>query len=137
MYRLSIKWIFLILSSFCRAKGFPEHMASFLVCAQENIGLQWILRHTPEIHYTAFPAGRGPFFARSSHRRWLDLASSCIRGCKNMKKSAGILTAIACFFAGMVFGFFISPVKQGIGNNSGNNNGNTYLDRSEIAQPQA
>jgi hypothetical protein len=58
---LSKKPFFLILSSFCRAKGFPERMASLLVCAQENVEFQWISGHAPEIHYSARPAGRDLF----------------------------------------------------------------------------
>lgn len=51
-----------------------------------------------------------------------------------MRKATGILTAIACFFAGIVVGFLLSPVKQGIGNYSGNNNGNTYLDQKQTEE---
>ena len=40
-----------------------------------------------------------------------------------MDKNEKILLGTACFFAGAVVGFLISPIKKGIycGNNSGNN----------------
>ena len=40
-----------------------------------------------------------------------------------MNKKDTILLGAACFFSGMVAGFFIAPIKKGIycGNNSGNN----------------
>ncbi len=43
-----------------------------------------------------------------------------------MRKSTAILTAAVCFFFGIVLGFLISPIKNGIsvGNNSGNTKGN-------------
>lgn len=37
-----------------------------------------------------------------------------------MKKGQVFLVAAASFFAGVALGFFASPVKNGIGNNSGN-----------------
>jgi hypothetical protein len=37
-----------------------------------------------------------------------------------MNKKTGILLSIMCFAIGMVFGFMISPAKQGFGNNCGN-----------------
>ncbi|BCN32081.1 hypothetical protein [Anaeromicropila herbilytica] len=46
-----------------------------------------------------------------------------------MNKNTGIILAVASFFAGMVCGFFIAPMKQGIGNNSGNNY--NYYDKKE------
>ena len=64
IFRLSTKSVFLILSSFCTAKGFSEHMASSLVCAPKNVKFQWILGHAPEIHYSARPAGRGLFLLK-------------------------------------------------------------------------
>ena len=63
------KVIFLILSSFCRLSGFPEHTLRLLVCAQKNVGFQWISGHVPEIHYSARSAERELFFARLGHHR--------------------------------------------------------------------
>lgn len=42
-----------------------------------------------------------------------------------MNKSTGIIFGAAVFFAGVICGFFLSPIKKGIyiGNNSGNNCG--------------
>jgi hypothetical protein len=48
-----------------------------------------------------------------------------------MKKTTGILLAIACLFAGMVMGFLISPVKAGFGNNAGNTNYNYYYKKED------
>lgn len=41
-----------------------------------------------------------------------------------MKKSTGVLLSFACFLLGLVVGFLLAPIKQGIqvGNNSGNTN---------------
>lgn len=38
-----------------------------------------------------------------------------------MKKSSTFWMSTAFLFMGMVIGFLISPVKKGMGNNSGNN----------------
>lgn len=41
-----------------------------------------------------------------------------------MKNSEKVLLGAACFFAGVVAGFLIAPIKEGI--HCGNNNGNQY-----------
>lgn len=40
-----------------------------------------------------------------------------------MKNNEKVLLGLSCFLGGVVAGFFIAPIKQGIycGNNSGNN----------------
>ncbi|SHK97875.1 hypothetical protein SAMN02745136_03783 [Anaerocolumna jejuensis DSM 15929] len=43
-----------------------------------------------------------------------------------MKKSVAILVSIICLLTGVILGFFLSPVKYGIGNNSGNTTNNYY-----------
>lgn len=45
-----------------------------------------------------------------------------------MNKNEKILLGAACFFAGAVTGFLISPIKKGI--YCGNNSGNNYLDKN-------
>lgn len=39
-----------------------------------------------------------------------------------MEKKTVILISLISFLSGLVLGFFISPVKQGFGNNCGNHN---------------
>ncbi len=51
-----------------------------------------------------------------------------------MKKTTGILLALACFFAGTFLGFLVSPAKQGFGNNSGNTN-NYYGHKKDDDNP--
>lgn len=45
-----------------------------------------------------------------------------------MKKSETVLAALCCLFFGIVVGFLIAPVKQGIeiGNNAGNTTNHNY-----------
>jgi len=43
-----------------------------------------------------------------------------------MSRKAMIGFGLLCFFAGISFGFLISPAKQGFGNNSGNQTYNHY-----------
>lgn len=43
-----------------------------------------------------------------------------------MKKSMVFLIGFACFFAGVGLGFMISPAKNGMGNNCGNNTNNYW-----------
>lgn len=38
------------------------------------------------------------------------------------EKKEKLLLALACFFAGMVFGFYSAPIKKGISVSCGNNN---------------
>jgi hypothetical protein len=40
-----------------------------------------------------------------------------------MQRVTGILLAVSCFFAGIVLGFLIAPIKGGFGG-FGNNSGN-------------
>ena len=47
-----------------------------------------------------------------------------------MSKKQSILLSITFFLAGVVFGFLLSPIKQGIGNNCGNNY-NYYKEKDE------
>ncbi len=42
-----------------------------------------------------------------------------------MKMRTGVLIPAISFFLGMSIGFLVSPVRDGIGNHSGNNCGNT------------
>jgi hypothetical protein len=37
-----------------------------------------------------------------------------------MDKKRGFLISLICFLTGVIVGFIISPVKQGMGNNCGN-----------------
>ena len=53
-----------------------------------------------------------------------------------MNKWTGILLAFASFFAGMVLGFLIAPVKAGLGNNSGNTTNNHYYKSEESENPE-
>ena len=46
-----------------------------------------------------------------------------------MDKNEKILLGAACFFAGVVAGFLIAPIKKGI--YCGNNNGNNYMNKDE------
>lgn len=46
-----------------------------------------------------------------------------------MRKEEKILVGAACFFAGVVAGFLIAPIKKGI--YCGNNNGNDYVGKVE------
>ena len=46
-----------------------------------------------------------------------------------MNKKEKILLGAACFFAGVVAGFLIAPIKKGI--YCGNNNGNKYGEGNE------
>ena len=46
-----------------------------------------------------------------------------------MKDKEKIFFGAACFFAGAVAGFLISPIKKGI--YCGNNSGNTYLGKDK------
>lgn len=39
----------------------------------------------------------------------------------NMYKKTGILLAIISFLSGIITGFLLAPIKNGIGNDSGNN----------------
>ncbi len=48
-----------------------------------------------------------------------------------MSKKSGILLGLACFFAGMAIGFLVAPVKEGIGNNCGNNTHYHYHEPEE------
>ena len=48
-----------------------------------------------------------------------------------MKKKEIFMLAAITFSVGMVLGFLISPVKQGIGNNSGNTT-NNYYDKKRL-----
>lgn len=48
------------------------------------------------------------------------------------KKEVFMLSALA-FSVGIVFGFLISPVKNGFGNNSGNTINNNYGEEHSIA----
>lgn len=43
-----------------------------------------------------------------------------------MKKREFFMLSALAFFMGIVFGFLISPAKNGIGNNSGNTTNNYY-----------
>ena len=47
-----------------------------------------------------------------------------------MSKKQTILLSITFFLTGVVFGFLLAPIKQGIGNNCGNNY-NYYKDKEE------
>ncbi len=47
-----------------------------------------------------------------------------------MSKKHTVLLSITFFLAGIVFGFFLAPIKQGIGNNCGNNY-HYYKDNNE------
>lgn len=38
-----------------------------------------------------------------------------------MSKKQHFLTSAVCLLCGIIIGFFIAPIKQGIGNNCGNN----------------
>lgn len=49
-----------------------------------------------------------------------------------MNKNEKILLGAACFFAGAVTGFLISPIKKGI--YCGNNSGNKYNDKNESVE---
>lgn len=46
-----------------------------------------------------------------------------------MKNKEKIVFGAACFFAGVVAGFLIAPIKKGI--YCGNNSGNNYLGKDE------
>lgn len=50
-----------------------------------------------------------------------------------MKDKETLLLSTTCFFAGVVVGFLIAPIKKGVycGNNSGNNSGNQYKELKE------
>lgn len=50
------------------------------------------------------------------------------------KREIYMLSALA-FSMGVVFGFLISPVKNGIGNNAGNST-NNYYDKDHITAKQ-
>ena len=43
-----------------------------------------------------------------------------------MKKSTAALVSIICLLGGIILGFLIAPVKEGIGNNCGNTTHNHY-----------
>lgn len=45
---------------------------------------------------------------------------------KNDHKKHGVLYSLLAFFIGVTLGFLISPIKKGIGNNSGNTTHNYY-----------
>lgn len=47
-----------------------------------------------------------------------------------MENREKILLGTACFFAGMVAGFLIAPIKKGI--HCGNNSGNNYTERNNL-----
>jgi hypothetical protein len=48
-----------------------------------------------------------------------------------MDKKTKFLIGAVLFLSGIIIGFFISPIKQGIGNNSGNNTTNHYNNEKE------
>jgi len=48
-----------------------------------------------------------------------------------MDKKTKFLIGAVLFLSGIIIGFFISPIKQGIGNNSGNNITNHYNKEEE------
>ncbi|HEX2985779.1 MAG TPA: hypothetical protein VHO71_03090 [Caproiciproducens sp.] len=41
-----------------------------------------------------------------------------------VRKSTGILLSAVLFFLGIIFGFFMAPMKGGVNLNIGNNSGN-------------
>ncbi|MGN6712540.1 hypothetical protein [Anaerocolumna jejuensis] len=43
-----------------------------------------------------------------------------------MKKSTAAFVSLICLLTGVILGFILSPVKYGIGNNSGNTTNNYY-----------
>lgn len=47
-----------------------------------------------------------------------------------MKDKKSLCIAIIFLLVGIIMGFFIAPIKQGFGNNSGNNN-NYYGDKKD------
>ncbi|BCJ93714.1 hypothetical protein acsn021_12830 [Anaerocolumna cellulosilytica] len=48
-----------------------------------------------------------------------------------MDKKMRFLLGTVLFLAGIITGFFIAPIKQGIGNNCGNNSTNNYHNEKE------
>ena len=52
-----------------------------------------------------------------------------------MKKSTMVLTALLAFFAGLALGLLASPLKNGIGNNSGNVT-NHYYNGKQDDEPE-
>lgn len=53
-----------------------------------------------------------------------------------MQKSTGILSAVVCFLAGIIVGFFIAPIKKGIycGNYNGNQFGETKNNENDYEE---
>lgn len=43
-----------------------------------------------------------------------------------MKKSTAALVSVICLLAGIILGFLIAPIKEGIGNHCGNTTNNHY-----------
>lgn len=75
-----------------------------------------------------------------------DVTAICDKNCCGKKdgivctpKKMYTLFGIACFFAGIVVGFLISPIKNGAswGNNNGNTTNNVFKDNCESEDEEA
>lgn len=52
-----------------------------------------------------------------------------------MKDKSKILAYISCLFGGVILGFLLSPMKNGMNIKVGNNTGNQYFRKEDNLQP--
>lgn len=51
-----------------------------------------------------------------------------------MRKFTAFLISVICLLTGIILGFLLSPVKFGLGNNSGNTTNNNYNKKEQEEQ---